>query len=202
MSVVRETILGTDDPADVAQMATEAVAAYPNDAAVIEKVCMALADPVVGEHDKAVHLLRDALQRLPGDARLRMALSDCYVLGGNYEASNQVLRELIETDSSNPEPYYRLATAIRIGVEPAATKADAERYFRAAIELDSSKWYYHHGLGVSYWQDGQLESARRELATALRLIPESEREFAVQAKRWLREIDAGRSFDDVTRVSG
>lgn len=87
---------------------------------------------------------------------------------GEYTIAQQALEAIIAEDKENSEAYFLLGLShFKLG-----EIAPARAAFNRALELDPERaGAVHHNLGSLAYQEGELETAEKELKTALELEP-------------------------------
>jgi tetratricopeptide (TPR) repeat protein len=121
-----------------------------------------------GEHQKAIELLKQALELRPESAAMRRNLARAYVLSGQPELAIEELRRL-QSDSAEPSP----AVSYLLGL--AALRQlrydDAVEHLRKAVELDPNEATLRFQLGIALSSLGRSEEAREQFEKAAELDP-------------------------------
>lgn len=121
-----------------------------------------------GEHQKAIELLKQALELRPDSVAMRRNLARAYVLSGQPDLAIEELRQL-QSESAEPTP----AVSYLLGL--AALRQlrydDAVEHLRKAVELDPNEATLRFQLGIALSSLGRSEDAREQFEKAAELDP-------------------------------
>jgi tetratricopeptide (TPR) repeat protein len=85
-----------------------------------------------GENEKALKVMKDARAENPDDTSLIRAEADMAYKMGDMDRYNELMKEVVASDPTNPELYYNLG----VGSAKNGDNEEAIAYYKKAIELD------------------------------------------------------------------
>ncbi|HJQ81566.1 MAG TPA: FG-GAP-like repeat-containing protein [Lacipirellulaceae bacterium] len=184
---------------DSAQQVTQQ-GAQQNDADFPSLANTAKAQLENGEHQKAIELLKQALELRPESAAMRRNLARAYVLSGQPELAIEQLRQL-QSESAEPSP----AVSYLLGL--AALRQlrydDAVEQLRKAVELDPNEATLRFQLGIALSSLGRSDEAREQFVKAAELDPlhgGAQYQLATIARKASDQEAAARYMRDYQRI--
>jgi tetratricopeptide (TPR) repeat protein len=124
----------------------------------------ALGEALARRHDltEANGELRTALQIDPSDVEAKYYLAVTFIQLRQTKAAQDILQDLAQSGSKNPDVYYRLG---KLQLEGADAKS-AIQNLQEAAGLSPGSELIHQALSAAYRQDSKPEDADRELKQA------------------------------------
>jgi serine/threonine-protein kinase len=118
--------------------------------------------------DLAVQNARHAVE-LDGHVAInRVSLGRAYFERGDYELAEVELKQATVFDPLNADAHRGLADIQRAK----GNGAEAEKFYKKAIELRSDDWDLHYALGVFYYRQSRFADAEKVLNEVIRLAPD------------------------------
>lgn len=94
----------------------------------------------------AIEVIRQGLERYPGDFNLLIEETNIHLSSGNVEAAQKNLERVIEVDATNPTIFFAVGTTYdQMGNKDKATDA-----YKKAIELNPDYFDANYNLGALY----------------------------------------------------
>lgn len=145
----------------------------PDNVSVLERVAWVANE--TGQLDEAIAANEAIVARTPEKAEAWAALGDLYSRKGRPDKAEQAYRKVVELD---PKNAYKTFFNIGVLIEgrPRLTDADnrkAVEAFRKAIEIEPGYAPAHRHLAYALLRAGDLEGAKGEFSTYLRLAPDA-----------------------------
>jgi tetratricopeptide (TPR) repeat protein len=121
-----------------------------------------------GEFQKAVELLKRALELRPDSAAVRRNLARAYVLSGQAQLA---LEELGRLEKRFEQPSAGVAYLSGLAALRQLRYDDAVAHFRTAVELDRDEATLHFQLGIALLSLGRTDEAKQQFEKAAQLDP-------------------------------
>jgi tetratricopeptide (TPR) repeat protein len=122
-----------------------------------------------GEVDRAVHLLRQALEASPQDAELKLYLGSLYEEHGRLPEAEQILLEAIDISPEDERIHFRIGVVY----DKLQRKEDSIAAMRRVIEINPEHANALNYLGYTFADLGvNLDEAEQMIRKALGLKPE------------------------------
>ncbi|RMH30221.1 MAG: tetratricopeptide repeat protein [Planctomycetota bacterium] len=137
------------------------------EARVEAAVSAARAQTLQGRHDRAEAILRDALDRDPSSADLRIALAECLLDQDRPAEAYEQYNEAIGLTPDRAELHAAAGTVASV----AGLLERAEAHYRTAQTLDPTNPKHALNLGVIERTLGKPDAARADLLRAAQLAP-------------------------------
>jgi tetratricopeptide (TPR) repeat protein len=155
------------DQQQVAQQDSQQVA-QPSETGFPSVANTAKAQLENGEHQKAIELLKQALELRPDSAAMRRNLARAYVLSGQPDLAIEELRKLQGelAEQSPAVPYLLGLAALR-----QLRYDDAVQHLSKAVELDPTEATLRFQLGIALSSLGRSDAARVQFEKAAELDP-------------------------------
>jgi class 3 adenylate cyclase/tetratricopeptide (TPR) repeat protein len=157
-----------------------------------------------GEPLLAYNELQEALQRWPADARLRRLQALALARSGDTGRANDILRELAESGSADPETLGLLARThkdLALGARDPVVRGSHlqeafalyERAYRDALESGAtdSAWYTGINAATMAALRGEIDTARRIAAEVRALCSKAQTAQEPAGARYWREATLG-----------
>ncbi|MBL4809153.1 MAG: tetratricopeptide repeat protein [Phycisphaerales bacterium] len=137
-----------------------------------------------GEFQPAVAILRSAIAKYPGDADLRFALADLFMLTKDFtQAYEQTVAAIEHSQGIDPKAQFTAGTLANTIDQPEMSLV----HYQAAMQGDQQNPDYPLYLANIQFKLNKLEEAKASLAIAARLAPDRAKVWATWAKISLRQ---------------
>ncbi|THD69044.1 tetratricopeptide repeat protein [Robertkochia marina] len=162
---------------------TRAINAYAGINSLEARYQIAKAYVELGNYQKAITQLEYLSESYPEQPQVIADLGGLLFRTRQFERSAEVYGELIEIDSLNPDPRYRL------GRTYGELKKDslAQLQFQKAFELDSTHLKSCIELGEFYLKRRQFEKAHQYAEKGLALAPDHAELLNIKALAWFND---------------
>ena len=94
----------------------------------------------------AIEVIRQGLDRYPGDFNLLIEETNIHLSSGNVEAAQKNLERVIEVDATNPTIFFAVGTTY----DQMGNKDKAANAYKKAIELNPDYFDANYNLGALY----------------------------------------------------
>ena len=155
-----------------------------NEDTVMLKYGLSQAYLAAAEYDKAAEVLQEVISYYPTKTILKTDLGVIYYKSGRYKDG---LELLLAARRLNPKDAYTIYN-LALTYEKAGRPTEAVKFYKELILLapDFTKVYFHLGnimatkgnkgegyynLGIYYWYEGDLSSARHHFSQAVKHLP-------------------------------
>jgi tetratricopeptide (TPR) repeat protein len=151
-----------------------------------------------GQNDKAINSLSEALRLRPHSSQAHRLLAQAFVEAGRTRDGLEQFLQSVESDAGDPEAFYDLGQACLRHALEIATKVtgesksspysrrifaenyighgsfgEAETQYQLALNAEPDALDLRLALGELYLRENEPEAARREIAPAVKLAPDS-----------------------------
>lgn len=135
-------------------------------------------------YDEAIHVLKEALGRFPGDPRLRVELGRAFLYDHQDEQAMRLFREVLSEDPSNRGAKLQLARALgyRRDYMP------SDKLYRELLAANPADEAASLGLIRNLMHQRQTAEARREVERALAIHPNS-----LRLQEYKQQLEKGRT---------
>lgn len=168
-----DSLAAQGDFARAAEAFSKARSLDPDNPAVLERIAWVAEE--TGNLDEAVAANEAIVARAPEKAEAWAALGDLYSRAGRPDRAEQAYRKVVELDPKNAyKTFFNIGALIES--RPRLTDADnrkAIEAFRKAIEIAPDYAPAHRQLAYALLRAGDLEAAKGEFSSYLRLAPDA-----------------------------
>jgi tetratricopeptide (TPR) repeat protein len=174
-----------------ASFAADARRQHPEDLRFARLQARALFD--AGNRGEAISLLEATAKAFPRDNATQFALVDLYNDGGRRIEAEQVLRQILAADPSNPNALNYLGYLLALRGEQLD---EAVKLVRRALEADPDNGAYLDSLGWAYFRRGDLDEAEKYLTMAAERLPRNAEvldhlgDLHARRGRWQEAVDS------------
>jgi tetratricopeptide (TPR) repeat protein len=155
-----------------------------------------------GEFEKAVPLLKQALEQRPNSAAMRRNLARAYTLSGQPALA---LEELQRLRAASPQPSSAVEYLSGLAALRQLRNEDAAEHFRKAIELDPNEPTLRYQYGLALTALGRADEARQQFEKAAELDPlhgGAHYQLATMARKAGDQQAFARYMRDYQRIQG
>lgn len=125
------------------------------------------------EIGQALALLKNRLEKYPGDTRLLGMHAHCLQQSGKHQASIQTHRRIMDLDPENRNSLNSLGYLLVLHGRPEDQK-EAMACITRALKSDPTNPAYMDSLGMMYMESGDFDRASRALQQALGRLPDNQ----------------------------
>jgi tetratricopeptide (TPR) repeat protein len=138
-----------------------------------------------GESFTAEFEYNKALAMDMGNVRANFGIGLCYIERGEQEKAQEVFERVVHLDAAFQDEHKHLFNEFGINLRKAGMHAEAQDYYRRALELSPGDENLHYNLARAAFDKGDGKTAAQHLGACLKLNPEhaEARQFVEYLKR-------------------
>lgn len=137
----------------------------------------------MGDYDAAVAAYQALLAKSPDNREARLGVVNVYLMNRQLDEAVAELEQLDLTAVNDPVVFYNIGSLFF----DQGQSAQAEIYYRQAVDLDPNFADAYMQLGLSLIQQGKMQEAKPHLEKVVELAPESQN--AALAQEFLAMIE-------------
>ena len=146
-----------------------------------------------GDSTRAIEMLEATAKTFPKEPGIRLELADFYADSGRGADAEKLLREMLESDPSNPDALNYLGYML---ARNGQKLDEAIQLVNRALKSEPDNGAFLDSLGWAHFKRGDLNEAEKYLGAAAAQLPENSEildhlgDLYAQQGRWQNAIDA------------